>query len=123
MTERKFREPRARDERSCRAWRVDLWCQDASPAQFFLTVMDDDRAGIVGKAFKKFGAPREVRIDLSHRFASREFRRPFIGPAPGHLRSAAEPKPGLGAASPDITEFHGCMRTGPVQRQGFWPSW
>ena len=61
---------------------------------------------------KKFGAPREVRIDLS------EFRRPSSGLALGHFRSVAEPKPGPGAASPDIIEFHGCMRTGPVQRQG-----
>jgi hypothetical protein len=111
MTERKLREPTARDERCCRAWRVDLWYQDA--AQCLLTVMDDDSAGIVGEAFKKFGAPREVRIDLS------EFRRPSIGPALGHFRSVAELKPGPGVASPDIIEFHGCMRTGPVQRQGF----
>jgi hypothetical protein len=59
MTEPELREPRARDERSCRAWRVYLWCQYATPAQFFLTVMDDDSAGIVGKVFKKFGAMHE----------------------------------------------------------------
>jgi hypothetical protein len=116
MTERKLREPKARDERSCRAWRIDLWCQDATPAQFFLTVMDDNSAGIVGKAFKKFGAPREVRIDLS------KFRRPFIGPALGHFRSAAEPKPGPGAASPDIIEFLGCMRRSPFSAKVFDPA-
>ena len=82
MTERKFREPRA--------WRVDFWCQDATPAQFIVTITDDasgivlvnerigqtlaDVAGIVGKALKKFDVPGEVRVDLSHKFASREFR-------------------------------------------------
>jgi hypothetical protein len=67
MTERKLREPRA--------WRVDFWCQDATPAQFIVTITDDasgiglvnertgqtpaDVAGIVGKALKKFGVPGE----------------------------------------------------------------
>lgn len=72
MTERKLREPRARDERPCRAWRVDLWCQDATLAQFSLTVMDDDSAG--------FGSAAERRCPRAGRLCSNEVERIRKGP-------------------------------------------